>query len=127
MGETFEGVIDLITMQVIYFDGDKGETVRTEAVPAPLREEAQAARDQMLEALSMYSDTLMELLLSEEDVPEDLVYRVVREACQATIRVVQETTANRRAKRYYDRAFPIYQQLYRSLKDDFKSIAALEK
>ncbi|MBN2473496.1 MAG: xylulokinase [Pirellulales bacterium] len=51
----------------------------------------------------------------------------VREACQATIRVVQETSADRKAKRYYDRAFPVYQQLYASLKDDFKRIAALER
>ncbi len=53
-------------------------------------------------------------------------FKNIREACKATIRVVQETSAQRAAKRYYDRAFPVYQQLYGSLKDDFKSIAALE-
>ena len=54
-------------------------------------------------------------------------FKNVREACAATIRVVQETSANRKNKKYYDRAFPVYQHLYHSLKDDFKSIAALEK
>ena len=54
-------------------------------------------------------------------------FKNIREACAATIRVVRETSSNRGTKRYYDRAFPVYQQLYRSLKDDFKSIAALEK
>jgi xylulokinase len=54
-------------------------------------------------------------------------YKNIEEACAATIRVVQETPVNRAAKRYYERAFPIYQQLYQSLKKDFKSIAALEK
>lgn len=53
-------------------------------------------------------------------------FKNVREACAATIRVVQETAPRRAARSYYDRAFPIYQQLYQSLKDDFKSIAALE-
>ncbi len=53
-------------------------------------------------------------------------FKNIREACEATIRVVQETSVDRAARRYYDRAFPIYQQLYRSLKNDFKSIAALE-
>ena len=53
-------------------------------------------------------------------------FKNIEEACAAAIRVVQETPVNRPAKNYYDRAFPIYQQLYRSLKDDFKSIAALE-
>ncbi len=54
-------------------------------------------------------------------------FKNVREACKATIRVVSETSADRKAKRYYDQAFPVYQQLYRSLKDDFKAIAALER
>ncbi len=33
---------------------------------------------QMLEALSMYSDELMEMLLSEEEVPEELIHEIVR-------------------------------------------------
>jgi xylulokinase len=54
-------------------------------------------------------------------------FKDIREACQATIKTVKETSPNRAAQRYYDRAFPVYQQLYRSLKDDFQMIAALEK
>jgi xylulokinase len=54
-------------------------------------------------------------------------FKNIAEACSATIRVVQETTGGRAAKQHYNQAFPIYQQLYRSLKNDFKSIAALEK
>ncbi len=54
-------------------------------------------------------------------------FKDIAEACAATIRVVKETNVNRANKAYYDRAFPEYQQLYRSLKDDFKRIAALEK
>ncbi len=65
-GETFQGVIDLVTLEALYFDGENGETVRREAVPADLQDAAQAARAQMLEALAMYSDEMMELLLSEE-------------------------------------------------------------
>jgi elongation factor G len=82
-GDSFEAVIDLITMEAVSFDGANGEHVRRDEVPDHLREEAATARQHMLEALSMYSDTLMELLLSEEEVPEELVHRVVREACQA--------------------------------------------
>ncbi|MEX2121644.1 MAG: xylulokinase [Pirellulales bacterium] len=54
-------------------------------------------------------------------------YRDISEACRATIRVVKETSPNRQAQKVYQRAFPEYQQLYRSLKDDFKRIAALAK
>ncbi|HEX3871264.1 MAG TPA: xylulokinase, partial [Pirellulales bacterium] len=52
-------------------------------------------------------------------------YKNVQEACAATIRVVGQTSPDRRAARTYDRAFPVYQQLYRSLKGDFKTIASL--
>ncbi len=52
-------------------------------------------------------------------------FKNIQEACKATIRVVKQTSVNRPAKKVYDRAMPVYQQLYRSLKKDFKSISAL--
>ena len=52
-------------------------------------------------------------------------YKDIQEACSATIRVVSETKTDRSAKRTYDRAFPVFQQLYQSLKDDFQAIAEL--
>jgi xylulokinase len=52
-------------------------------------------------------------------------YKNIAEACSATIRVVSETSPDKAAKKVYDAGFPVYQQLYRSLKDDFKKIAAL--
>jgi xylulokinase len=54
------------------------------------------------------------------------VFRNVEEACDATIHVVSETPVNRRAAAYYDRGFPLYQNLYQSLKENFKRIAALK-
>jgi xylulokinase len=47
------------------------------------------------------------------------------EACNATIRVVDETATSALAAKFYKKAFPVYQDLYRSLKADFKKIAAL--
>jgi elongation factor G len=78
--DEFEGVVDLITMKALYFDGANGEKVRAEEIPAALAEEAAAARTHMLEALSMYSDELMELLLSEEEISEKLIHEVTRHA-----------------------------------------------
>jgi elongation factor G len=78
--EHFTGVVDLITMKAIYFDGSNGEKVRIEEIPADLKEEADGARAHMLEALSMYSDELMEKLLGEEEVPEKLIHKIVRDA-----------------------------------------------
>ncbi|TVQ00058.1 MAG: elongation factor G [Planctomycetaceae bacterium] len=76
--DNFRGVIDLVEMKALTFSGDRGEVVETGEIPADLREEAEEYRGKMLEALSMYSDEMMELLLSEEPVPTDLVYKVAR-------------------------------------------------
>jgi elongation factor G len=82
-GDDFSGVIDLISMQALYFEGKDGEKVRAAAIPTELLEKVQQARKQMLESLSMYSDELMELLLSEEEVSDELIHKVVRDAVQA--------------------------------------------
>lgn len=78
--DNFEGVVDLITMKALYFDGDNGEDVRTEDIPANLQEEAQSSREAMLDALSMYSDELMEKMLGEEEITEDLIHTITRTA-----------------------------------------------
>ncbi|MBI3468746.1 MAG: GTP-binding protein, partial [Planctomycetes bacterium] len=78
--DNFLGVVDLVTRQAIYFDGNNGEKVRREAIPSEMAEEAAQARQQMLESLAMYSDEMMELLLSEEEVPEELIHSVLKQA-----------------------------------------------
>jgi elongation factor G len=80
----FEGVIDLINRQAVYFDGENGEDVRLAEIPAELKEESERARQGMLEALSFFSDELMELLLEEQEVPIDLINRVLRDATIAS-------------------------------------------
>ncbi len=77
----FAGVIDLITMQAVYFDGTQGEKIRREAIPAEFQEQAKTARGEMLETLSLYSDQLMEALLEERDIPAEEIYPLIREAC----------------------------------------------
>ncbi len=81
-GESFEGLIDLVTMEALYFDGKDGELVRRADVPAAHVEAMATARAQMLEQLAMYSDELMELLLSEEPIPEALIHDVLRHSVQ---------------------------------------------
>jgi elongation factor G len=76
----FEGVVDLIRLRAIYFDGEKGEDLREEDIPESLQDAAAAARQHMLEALAMFSDDLMELLLEEGEVPESLIHEVLRGA-----------------------------------------------
>ena len=82
-GESFEGIIDLVKMKALYFEGNDGEKVVEKEIPAEYAEEADLARQAMLESLSMYRDDLMELLLSEEEIPEQLIHEVLRDTVQA--------------------------------------------
>ncbi|MCA8987413.1 MAG: elongation factor G [Planctomycetaceae bacterium] len=75
-----KGVIDLIQMRAAFFDGDNGEKVRYEAIPADLKDEADEARAHMLEQLSLYDDELMEALLEETEIPVEKIHQIVRNA-----------------------------------------------
>ncbi len=73
----FKGIIDLIAMQAMYFDGDNGEHIRYEPIPAELQHDAEAAREQMLDAVSIFSDELTEAIL-DGVVSEELIRSAVR-------------------------------------------------
>jgi xylulokinase len=50
-------------------------------------------------------------------------YKDITEACAATIKTADESKPDAPARKVYDRAFPIYQSLYQSLRDEFKKLA----
>ncbi|TWT36803.1 Elongation factor G [Posidoniimonas corsicana] len=77
----FRGVVDLIAMKLITFpEGKEGREFITAELPEDLLPEAQLWREKMLESLYDYSNELMELALSEEPIPEQLIRSVVRDA-----------------------------------------------
>ena len=73
-----EGMIDLIAMKAVYFDGDQGDNIRIEEIPARLRDEAEAKREELLDAVSMFSDELMEAMLEESEIPEAMIHDAIR-------------------------------------------------
>ena len=75
-----EGVVDLVTMKAIYFDGDNGENLRYEDIPADLVEVCDAQRDKLLEALSDFDDDLAMLYLEGEEVSEEILRPVLAKA-----------------------------------------------
>ncbi len=72
------GIVDLVAMKALYFDGDKGEVVRTEEIPENLLAEAKTKREELIDAASMFSDELTEAILEERNIPEDLILTAVR-------------------------------------------------
>ncbi|MCP4574350.1 MAG: elongation factor G [bacterium] len=75
--DKLEGVVDLVTMRAYRFEGDNGENIVEGDIPASLQVEAESRREAMLDAVSMFSDELMEAIL-EEAVTEDLIHGAVR-------------------------------------------------
>lgn len=79
--DPFLGVIDLVKQKLLLFpEGKEGKTYVEEPIPEELVDEAQLYRERMLEQLYDFSDELMELALSGEEIPEKLIHQVVRAA-----------------------------------------------
>jgi len=74
----FEGVVDLVTMKALYFEGKNGETIREDDIPASLLEAAQEKREVLLEELSMFSEELMEAVLEGGEIDMELINEAVR-------------------------------------------------
>ena len=75
-----EGLVDIVDMKAMYFDGDNGENIRIEEIPASLQDEARNARELLLDAASVVSDELTEAILEERDIPSELLLSAIRKA-----------------------------------------------
>lgn len=79
------GVVDLVCLQAVYFDGPFGEVVRREAVPDGLCDAAQEARREMLEGIALVDECLMEQLLSGDEPSVADIRQVIRRATVAQL------------------------------------------
>lgn len=78
--ETFEGVVDLISMQAIYWDeASKGMLFTAQEIPAELYEEAVAKRDLLIEAAAEASDELTEAYLSNGTLTNQEIKAAIRQ------------------------------------------------
>ena len=83
-GETFTGIIDLITMKAItYEDGSQGSKYFETEIPADLLENALHYREKMLEAVADFDDHLLEKFLEGKEIPPDEVRVALRKATVA--------------------------------------------
>jgi elongation factor G len=73
----FEGVVDLVTMKALFFDGNNGEQVRIEEIPEGLVGEAEERREELIDVASIFSDELTGAAL-EDEVTENLLLRAIR-------------------------------------------------
>jgi len=81
--DKLEGVVDLISMKAIYFDGDQGTELRYAKIPGHLVEDAEKYREELIDAVSLFSDELAEKYLAGGAIDEDLLRAAIRKGTLA--------------------------------------------
>ena len=81
--DTFEGLIDLIKMQAVHFEGVKGENVVYSEIPENMKAQAEEYRQKMVEAAASFDDDLMMKVLEEEPVTEEEIKAAIRKGVLA--------------------------------------------
>ncbi|MEK7548896.1 MAG: elongation factor G [Patescibacteria group bacterium] len=76
----FQGVIDLIEMKAMTFEGERGETIIVKEIPENLKIEAEKTRHNLIEKVSEYNDSLMEKYLGGKEISKEEIRKAVREA-----------------------------------------------
>jgi elongation factor G len=80
--DKLEGLIDLVEMKAVYFDGPAGEDLRYAEIPAHLVADAEKYREELVDSASLYSDELAEAYL-EGEVTNEMLVAAVRAGCVA--------------------------------------------
>ena len=75
--DQMQGLIDLVTMKAYSFEGEKGDDIIEKPIPHDMEKLAKEKRQEMLEAIYMFDDGLMELLLEEKEVPQEKIHQAV--------------------------------------------------
>eukprot|EP01040_Poterioochromonas_malhamensis_P000396 gene396-427_t len=74
----FEGVIDLIERQALYFEGEKGTKVVRKEIPEQFLEQVDERRRELIENLANIDDEIGELFLSEEEPTPEQIHAAIR-------------------------------------------------
>lgn len=75
---SFKGLIDLLKMKAVYFEGKNGEIIKEEDIPANLLEEAKTRRQELIEALANVDPEIEDLYLSEKEITEQQLKAAIR-------------------------------------------------
>ncbi|MDA1168874.1 MAG: elongation factor G [bacterium] len=81
--ENFGGIIDLLTEQAWYFEGEMGIQIEKKEIPAELVEEAKMHRAEMVEKIAGLDDALTEKYLEGKDISVDELNAALRKGVVA--------------------------------------------
>jgi len=75
-----KGVIDLLEMKAIKFEGDFGQIIKEEEIPQNLLEESKKWREKLVEKIVSEDEILLEKYLAKEEISVDDLKKVLRKA-----------------------------------------------
>jgi elongation factor G len=78
--DQFKGMVDLVTMKAFYFDGDNGENIREEAIPADIQDECQKYREELIAAVGEFDEVVGNKYLEGESVSVQELRDAIRKA-----------------------------------------------
>ena len=78
--DNLEGVVDLLNMKAIRFEGEKGEKVVEGEIPENLKEKAREMRQQLMEKIVEQNEELMQKYLEGQEIRPEELKRVLRQA-----------------------------------------------
>jgi len=78
--DQFKGIVDLLTMEYVSFDGDKGEKVVKGSVPDHLKSEAEKERAKTIEKIVEQDDEAMSDYLEGKEISLDKIRGILRKA-----------------------------------------------
>ena len=81
--DTFEGIIDLLTMKAMYFEGKDGEEVVERDIPEDLLAQAQEYREKLVETAADFDDDLMMKVLEGEEPSIEEIKAAIRKGTLA--------------------------------------------
>ncbi len=76
--DQFKGIVDLITMRAFYFDGDNGEKIREEDIPADILDECKKYREDLIAAVGEFDDVVANKYLEGQEISVDELRLAVR-------------------------------------------------
>lgn len=80
--DKLEGVVDLVTMKAVYFEGESGTEIRIAEIPPHLVTDAKKYREELMDAASMFSDELAEAFLEGAET-EEMIHAAIRKGTLA--------------------------------------------
>lgn len=76
-----EGIIDLVEQKALYFEGECGLEIRSDEIPADMKEECQQRRQELIEHLTNVDEQLGDMFLEEKEITIPDIKAAIRRTC----------------------------------------------